>query len=50
MADLGYREALAYLYDFANYEKKGMPSYSPIFYDLARMEKLLARVGSPHRA
>jgi dihydrofolate synthase/folylpolyglutamate synthase len=50
MADLSYREALAYLYDFANYEKKGLPSYTPLHYDLARMEKLLARVGSPHRA
>ena len=43
-----YRDSLAYLYSYTNYERKGMPRYVMANYDLARMEALLARLGDPH--
>ncbi len=45
-----YRDSLAYLYTYTNYERKGMPRYVMANYDLARMEALLTRVGQPHRS
>jgi dihydrofolate synthase/folylpolyglutamate synthase len=44
-----YRDTLTYIYGYTNYEKKGLPQYSPLYYDLARMETLLAHLGHPHR-
>lgn len=44
-----YRDSLAYLYSYTNYERKGMPKYTLAHYDLARIETLLARLGNPHR-
>lgn len=43
-----YQEALAYLEQFANYEKTRSASYAPGTFDLARMETLLARLDNPH--
>ena len=44
-----YRDALAYVYSYTNYERKGLPKYTLAHYDLARIEELLARLGNPHR-
>jgi dihydrofolate synthase/folylpolyglutamate synthase len=45
-----YRDALAYIYSYTNYERKGLPKYIMSNYDLARIESLLDRLGNPHRA
>lgn len=45
-----YRDSLAYLYSYTNYERKGMPKYTLAHYDLARIEALLARLGNPHHS
>jgi dihydrofolate synthase/folylpolyglutamate synthase len=45
-----YRDALAYIYSYTNYERKGLPKYIMTNYDLARIESLLERLGDPHRA
>jgi dihydrofolate synthase / folylpolyglutamate synthase len=44
-----YRDTLAYIYTYTNYERKGLPRYNMANYDLARMEALLERLGNPHR-
>lgn len=44
-----YGQALAYLYSFANYEKKLPAAYSTEFYDLERVHRLLALLGNPQR-
>jgi len=45
-----YRDALAYLYSYTNYERKGLPKYTMAHYDLNRIRSLLARLGDPHHA
>jgi dihydrofolate synthase/folylpolyglutamate synthase len=47
---MDYRDALAYIYTYTNYERKGLPKYTMTNYDLARIEMLLDRLGNPHRA
>ncbi len=44
-----YREALDYIYSLTDYEKKVPYCYAPEFFDLSRMERLLALLGNPHR-
>ena len=44
-----YKEALAWLYQFTNYEATGMPPASPVHYNLERMRRLLAQLGDPHK-
>ncbi len=46
---MNYRDTLAYIYTYTNYERKGLPKYTMTHYDLTRIETILARVGSPHR-
>ena len=46
---MAYRDTLAYIYSYTNYERKGLPKYTATHYDLARIEALLARLGNPHR-
>ena len=43
-----YREALEYLYGLTNYETKSQFPYAPQFFDLRRVQRLLAAVGNPH--
>jgi dihydrofolate synthase/folylpolyglutamate synthase len=50
MTDATYRDTLAYIYSYTNYEQRGLPSYTAAHYDLARTEALLARLGHPQRA
>jgi dihydrofolate synthase/folylpolyglutamate synthase len=45
-----YHEALTYLYGFTDYEQRGFAAYAPEFYDLARVEHLLAMLGNPHHS
>ncbi len=45
-----YRDALAYIYSFTDYEKRGFAIYAPEFYDLERVRRLLVLLGEPHRA
>ena len=45
---MNYRDTLAYIYSYTNYERKGLPKYTMTNYDLARIETLLARLGNPH--
>ena len=45
---MSYHDALTCIYSFTDYEKKGMPSYTPAHYDLARTRMLLERLGNPH--
>ena len=42
-----YQQALDYLSSYTDYEKMPMP-HDPVFYDLKRVEELLAQLGSPH--
>jgi dihydrofolate synthase/folylpolyglutamate synthase len=44
-----YQEALGYLYRLTNYEIKSTYAYAPQFFDLRRVERLLAALGNPHR-
>jgi dihydrofolate synthase/folylpolyglutamate synthase len=44
-----YRRALRYLYSLTDYEKRGLAAYAPEFYDLERVERLLALLGEPQR-
>lgn len=44
-----YRKALAYLYSLTDYEKRGFAAYAPEFYDLERVNRLLALLGEPQR-
>jgi dihydrofolate synthase/folylpolyglutamate synthase len=45
-----YRDALRYMYGFTDYEKRGFAAYAPEFYDLERVERLLALLGEPQRS
>jgi len=42
-----YEQALDYIYSFTDYEREPRPR-DPSFYDLRRMDELLALVGNPH--
>jgi len=42
-----YQQALDYIFSYTDYEKEPMP-HDPAFYDLRRVEELLARLGNPH--
>ncbi len=46
---LTYEAALDYIYRFTDYEQKSATRYAPENFDLARMERLLAQLGNPHR-
>lgn len=46
---MNYRQALAYMYSFTDYEKRGFAAYAPEFYDLARVRRLLELLGDPLR-
>ncbi len=47
---MDYRDALAYIYSFTDYEKRGFAIYAPEFYNLERVHRLLALLGNPqHR-
>jgi dihydrofolate synthase/folylpolyglutamate synthase len=45
-----YADALAYLFSFTDYEKRGLAVYAPEFYDLERQRRLLALMGEPHES
>lgn len=45
-----YRDTLAYIYSYTNYERRGLPKYIMTNYDLGRIEALLDRLGNPHHA
>jgi dihydrofolate synthase/folylpolyglutamate synthase len=42
-----YQQALDYLSSYTDYEKMPMP-HDPVFYDLRRVDDLLAHLGNPH--
>jgi len=42
-----YQQALDYIFSYTDYEKVPMP-HDPAFYDLRRVDELLARLGNPH--
>jgi len=42
-----YQQALDYLSSYTDYEKMPMP-HDPVFYDLRRVDELLAQLGNPH--
>lgn len=44
-----YKQALDYLYSLTNYEIKSTFTYAPQYFDLARVERLLASLGDPQR-
>jgi len=44
---MNYKEAIDYLSSYTDYEKVGMP-HDPAFYDLRRVDELLAHLGNPH--
>jgi len=46
---MDYRQALASIYSFTDYEKRGFAAYAPEFYNLDRVHRLLALLGDPHR-
>ncbi len=46
---LTYKQALDYIYGFANWETRGRRPVSLNHFDLARVEALLERLGNPHR-
>lgn len=48
--EIGYQEALDYLYSFIDYSLTRSFRYSPEKFNLARMSILLERLGNPHRA
>jgi len=43
-----YEDALRYMYSLTNYEVKSTFAYAPQFFDLGRVEHLLASLGNPH--
>ncbi len=45
---MNYQQAIDYINSYTDYEKIGMP-HDPAFYDLRRVDELLASLGSPHR-
>jgi dihydrofolate synthase/folylpolyglutamate synthase len=50
MLKTAYRDTLKYLYHFTDYERRGFAAYAPEFYDLQRMNHLLALLGNPQRS
>ncbi len=46
---MDYKQAEEYLFSYTDYENMPMP-HDPAFYDLRRVEELLARLGNPHLA
>lgn len=44
---MNYRQAIDYISSYTNYEKQPMP-HDPAFYDLRRVDELLAQLGNPH--
>jgi dihydrofolate synthase/folylpolyglutamate synthase len=46
---LTYKEALAYIYSFTDYEKKSAYRYAPEHFDLGRMERLTALLDNPQQ-
>ncbi len=42
-----YQQALDYIYSFVDYEREPRPR-DAVYYDLRRMDELLARLGNPH--
>jgi dihydrofolate synthase/folylpolyglutamate synthase len=44
---MNYQEAIDYINSYTDYEKVGMP-HDPAFYDLRRVDELLAYLGTPH--
>jgi dihydrofolate synthase/folylpolyglutamate synthase len=45
---MDYRQAIDYINSYTDYEKIGMP-HDPAFYDLRRVDELLALLGNPHQ-
>jgi dihydrofolate synthase/folylpolyglutamate synthase len=45
---VNYQQAIDYINSYTDYEKIGMP-HDPAFYDLRRVDELLALLGNPHR-
>jgi len=45
---MDYRQAIDYINSYTDYEKLGMP-HDPAFYDLRRVDELLALLGNPHK-
>jgi dihydrofolate synthase / folylpolyglutamate synthase len=45
---MNYTEAIAYLHSLTDYEKTRIERYTPETFGLARVEKLVAELGSPH--
>jgi dihydrofolate synthase/folylpolyglutamate synthase len=45
---VNYQQAIDYINSYTDYEKIGMP-HDPAFYDLRRVDELLADLGNPHR-
>jgi dihydrofolate synthase/folylpolyglutamate synthase len=43
-----YQQAIDYINSYTDYEKVGMP-HDPAFYDLRRVDELLAYLGDPHQ-
>lgn len=44
---MNYQQAIDYINSYTDYEKIGMP-HDPAFYDLRRVDELLASLGNPH--
>ncbi len=44
-----YADALTYIYNRVNFERRTMPKYDEDMLDLSRMQTLLVRLGNPHR-
>lgn len=42
-----YQDALDYIFDYVNYEKKARYPYDAVTFDLSRMEQVLERLGRP---
>jgi dihydrofolate synthase/folylpolyglutamate synthase len=47
--EMTYGDALAYIYSFTDYEKRGFAIYAPEFYDLERVRRLLALLDDPQK-
>ena len=47
LVSVDYQQALDYIFSYTDYEKEPMP-HDPAFYDLRRVEELLAKLGNPH--
>ncbi len=44
---MDYQQAIDYIFSYTDYEKEPMP-HDPAFYDLRRVDELLARLANPH--